>query len=178
MKKLGFILAVLVILTFAACASSGGSGGGSAAEPFVVDLSTLDRVRNERPFTKNFDDLLIPLPRFDVDVTQYSRITIRAKYFDQNGVEIMQQDSVAMVTLILDLDDDIRGPANGPGPNTPVKEFNVGGFSGTIHLNRGVRINLKHSPDAILFQNNDASTGFIELTTLVFHNGNFSTRQP
>ena len=175
MKKLGLILAVLTVLALSACASSGG-GGGSNAEPFVVDLSTLSVVRNPQPLTRQWADVLIPLPRFDVDVTQYSRITIKAKYYDRNGVEIPQQDSVAIVTVIYDLDGDWRGPENGPGPNTPVKEFNVGGFSGVIHTDRGLRVNLRRAPEGILFQNNEATTAFIELTGLIFHNGNYSSR--
>jgi len=177
MKKLIFILAVLAALTLGACASSGGSGGGSNAEPFIVDLSTLPLTKNVRPFTKDWDDLFIILPVFPVDITQYSRLTIRAKYYDRNNVEIPQSDSRAMVTVIYDMRGDQRGPQNGPGPNTPVKEFNVGGFSGIIHTDRGIRVNLKEAPDAILFQNNpDSDVSFIELTGLVFHNGNYSSR--
>jgi len=178
MKKIAFILAVLIVFVFAGCASSGGGASGSNAAPFIVDLSTLPLVKNTKPFTRDWEDLLIIIPRYDnFDITQYSRVTITAKYYNAANEEIVQGDSNCMVTLILDPDGDIRGPQDGPGPNTPVKEFNVGGFSGMIHSDRGVRINLKERPGAVLFQNNAGSdVKFIELTSLVFHNGNYSTR--
>jgi hypothetical protein len=180
MKKLGIVLAIITIVALAGCASGGGgakkgapAGGG---EPFVVDLSTLPSVKNEKPFTKNWDDFLIILPQFPVDVTQYQRLTITAKYYNAQGEEVEQQDSKAMVVLIYDPDGDIRGPAMGPGPNTPVKELNVGGFSGLVNKDRGVRISLKQAPGALLFQNNDTSISFIELTSFVFHNGDYSSK--
>ena len=178
MKKIAFLLAVLIVFSFAGCTSTGGGGGGgSNAAPYIVDLSTLPLVKNTRPFTRAWEDLLIILPKFPVNVTQYSRVTITAKYYNSRNAEIPQGDSNCMVTLILDPDGDIRGPEMGPGPNTPVKEMNVGGFSGMIHTDRGVRVNLKQAPGAVLFQNNSGSdVAFIELTGLIFHNGNYSTR--
>jgi len=136
---------------------------------YTVDLSTLPMVRNEKPFTKRHDDLLIPFPEFPVDVASYSRITIRAKYFDSNGNEIRQNDDNVMVTLIYDVNGDIRGPSNGTGSNTPLKEFHVGGFSGNVHRDRGVRIRLRQAPGAILFQNANPSVKYIEVTEITFH---------
>jgi len=182
MKKFGVIFAIIMIVALAGCASGGGGGAakapaGGGGAPFVVDLSTLPAVRNTTPFAKNWDDFLIILPTFPVDVTKYTRLTITAKYFNADGVEVEQQDSKIMAVLIYDPNGDIRGPASGPGPNTPVKEMNVGGFSGLINKDRGVRINLKQAPGALLFQNNDTSVRFVELTSFVFHNGDYKSAE-
>jgi hypothetical protein len=187
MKKIGIILAIIAIVAFAGCGTGGGGGGGG--EPFVVDLETLtavrtlpgDRlgdptglhVRNADPFTKNYDDLMILLPTFPVDITQFQRVTIKCKYFSASGTEIAQGDTNAMVSFIYDLSGDWRGPAMGAGPNTPLKEMNVGGFSGLVSVDRGVRVRFSKQPAAILFQNSNVGVAFIELTELVFHNGNW-----
>jgi hypothetical protein len=174
MRKAGIIIAIIAILAVAGCATTGGaakSGGGAAGDAYYVDLTTLPLTRNASAFTKAWDDLLIPLPEFPVDVTQFQRVTIRCNYFDAAGAEITQADSNVMVTLIYDPSGDIRGPSDGPGPNTPLKEFNVGGFSGAVSTDRGVRIRLTKQPGAILFQNNSGSkVAFIEITQLAFHN--------
>jgi hypothetical protein len=75
-----------------------------------------------------------------------------------------------MVSLIYDLKGDIRGPEMGPGKNTPLKEFNVGGVSGSVSSEKGVRITLTQQPGAILFQNSNAGVKFIEVTEITFHN--------
>jgi len=182
MKKLGVVLAVLAIVALVGCGSgtTGGaaaSGGGSAA-PFKVDLSKLAKVKNDKPFSKAWDDLLIELPASALpsDFSKYTRFTITAKYFDASGTEIEQQDSQCIVSMIYDLKGDIRGPSMGPGPNTPVKEFNVGGFSGLIHKDRGIRVTFSQAPQAVLFQNNSGSkVAFIEMTSMVFHNGDYKS---
>ncbi|MDR0300736.1 MAG: hypothetical protein LBI04_00285 [Treponema sp.] len=172
MKKIGIVLAIALALTLVGCASSGGSssGGGADLAPYSVDLSTLPLVKNANPFTQNWDDLLILFPAFPVDVTQYSRITINCKYYNAAGEEMPQSDSRVMVSLIYDPEGDIRGPAMGPGPNTPLKEMNVGGFSGLVNTDKGTRIRLKQAPGAILFQNNTLDVRFIEVTQITFHN--------
>ena len=172
MKKFGVILAILVALTLAGCASSGGSGGAASdLEPYSVDLATLPFVRNEAPLAARWGDVFIPFPEFPVDVTQYQRITIRVKYFDEDGEEITPSDGKAMVSLIYDPEGDWRGPEMGPGPNTPLKEMNLGGFSDMVGGNRGVRIRLNRAPGAILFQSADAEVKYIEVTEIIFHNG-------
>jgi len=186
MKKISVILAVLVVLVLAGCASSGGSSSSSSAAPYSVDLSKLRAVtlgqgdvvgvptglsvRNRDAFTKNYDDLFILFPSDMPDVTGYSRVTIRCNYFNADGEEIPQGDTNAMVVLVYDINGDKRGPDMGPGPNTPLKEFNVGGFSGQVSSDRGVRIALKQSPGAILFQNSNTGVKFIEVTEITFHN--------
>jgi hypothetical protein len=192
MKKISVILAVLAILALVGCASSGGGGapaaGGGGAAPYSVDLSKLRAVsmggagnntvgeptglsvRNRDPFTKNYDDLMILFPSDMPDITGYQRITIKCKYFNADGGEINQGDSNAMVSLIYDLAGDLRGPEMGAGPNTPLKEFNVGGFSGQVSTDRGSRVNFRQNPSAILFQNSNAGVKFIEVTEITFHN--------
>ena len=189
MKKIIAVLAALVVLTLVGCASSGGSSGGRAAgdaSPYSVDLNTLravklgpqdavgeptgERVKNKDAFTKNYDDLFILFPSNMQDVTGYSRVTIKCKYFGADGAEIAQNDGNAMVVLVYDINGDKRGPEMGAGPNTPLKEFNVGGFSGQVSSDRGVRVALSKNPGAILFQNSNVNVKFIEVTEITFHN--------
>jgi len=176
MKKLGVILAILAVLALVAgCASSGGgagsskSSGGAALKPYSVDLKTLPFTRNAKPFTRKYDDMIIFFPEFPVDVTQYSRVTITCKYFDADGVELPQSDTKAMVSFLYDAKGG-RGPDMGPGGNAPLKELNVGGFSGLVDKDRGVRVKLTKPPEVIILQNSDLDVKFIELTSIVFHN--------
>jgi len=204
MKKLGAVLAILAIVALVGCGSgtaggaakSGGGGGGAA--PFKVDLSklstvdiasgstaeqtaktkTIPGVKNKAPLTKAWGDVLILLPKeaLPSDFSKYTRFTVTCNYFDAAGEEIPQGDSNVMAVMIYDINGDVRGPAMGPGPNTPVKEMNVGGFSGMIHKDRGIRVTFSQAPQAIMFQNNSGSkVAFIELTSMVFHNGDYKS---
>jgi len=175
MKKIGIVFAIVVSLAFVTgCASSGGnaakSGGTADLKPYTVDLKTLPFVKNAKPFTRKWDDLIIPLPEFPVDVTQYKRVTITCKYFDAAGVEIEQSDTKAMVSFLYDAKNRDRGPDMGPGGNAPLKELNVGGYSGLVNTDKGVRVMLKKAPEVIILQNCDDSVKFIELTSVIFHN--------
>jgi len=184
-----------------AAAPSGGGGGGGA--PFKVDISKLSTLKipsggnaegarganvripgviNQDPITKAWGDVLIFLPKESLpsDFSKYTRMTATCKYYEAKdgakGDEIAQGDSNAMVVLIYDVNGDLRGPAMGPGPNTPVKEMNVGGFSGLVQKDRGIRVTFREAPQAIMFQNNSGSkVAFIELTSLVFHNGDYKS---
>lgn len=192
MKKISVILAALVVLTFVGCASSGGgasasSGGGGS---YTVDLSTLKvvpldkqtaavgapipgaTVKNLQPFVQNYDDLFVVLPEFPVDVTKYGRITIRAKYYDANGEEIPQGDGNAMLSVIENINDakNIRGgAAEGVYPNIPLKQYNLGGFSGTVSTDKGARIRYSRAPGGILFQCSNVGVKYIEVTEITFH---------
>jgi len=205
MKKLGVVLAIFAIVALIGCGSAtagggtkaaGGGGGGGA--PFKVDLTklktlnipsggtadqtpktnTIPGVKNQAPLTKAWGDVMILLPKeaLPSDLSKYTRLTITGKYFDASGAEIEQGDSNAIVTVVYDINGDIRGPSQGPGANTPVKEFNLGGFSGLISRDRGVRITFKEAPQAVLFQNNSGSkVAFIEMTGMIFHNGDYKS---
>jgi hypothetical protein len=203
MKKLGVVLAILAIVALIGCgsgttggATASGGGGGAAFKVDLSKLSTLDipsgsrvederaknktipGVKNKEPLTKAWGDVMILLPKdaLPADMSKYTRCTITCKYYDAGGEEIEQGDSNCIVSVIYDINGDVRGPAQGPGANTPVKEFNVGGFSGLIQKDRGVRVTFKEAPQAVLFQNNSGSkVAFIELTSLVFHNGDYKS---
>jgi len=156
---------------------------GNGANVFVKSTNGLvsneaviiTNTRNNKLFTKSFDDFLILLPDISLHVQDTSRVTITAKCYGKNGVLLPPTDSQIMVTLIYDPKGDIKGPSMLPGPNTPVKEFNLGGFSGMIHKDRGVRVDLIQAPKAILFNNTWSEVAYIELTGLIFHNGDYSS---
>jgi hypothetical protein len=193
MKKISMIFAIALILAFAGCESTGGgkASEGGDLEPFIVDLSTLSAVRNATPFTKNWDDFYIRLPEFSVDLTKYNRVTITAKAFNAAGEELPGADSQIMVTMVSDTSDwkpEHLGSVNQPAShrsdgnrNIILKEFNVGGYSDNIGKDRGVRVRMTQNPQALLFQvaQGFATNGvrFIEITSLVFHTGNYSTAE-
>nr|AFK83731.1 excinuclease ABC subunit A [uncultured bacterium 35A20] len=174
MKRVVLVLVVFLAATAFAFAGGGqqSSSSGDGAPPYNVDLSTLPMTKNTVAMTKAWEDFIIPLPELPgFDATKYSRVTINAKYYGADGSEMTPSDSKVMVTLIYDVNGDIRGPEMGAGPNTPLKEFNVGGFSGAVSTDRGVRVKLTKQPGAINFQPNSGSNvAFIEITQLTFHN--------
>jgi len=189
MKKIGVVLAIIAIVALAGCASGGGKAGG--AEPYIVDLSKMtmvsvtnnpDRIgapignvlRNPSPITRNWQDIMFLFPTDMADITGYSRVTITLKYFNAAGEELVPRDSMGMLVVIYDVNGDWRGPEMGGGPNTPIKEMNVGGFSGMINTDRGTRVTFKQNPQALLVQKaQDPNVAFIELSGIIFHNGNY-----
>jgi len=202
MKKLGVVFTILTIVALIGCGTTGGatasksSGGGGDAPPFIVDLSklstvdipsggaaetadktkTVPGVKNKQPLTKDWADVMILLPKdaLPSDFSKYKRLTLTCKYYNAKGEEIEQGDSMVMAVVIYDINGDVRGPAMGPGANTPVKEMNVGGFSGLIQKDKGIRVSFNQAPGAVMFQNNPGSNvAFVELTSLVFHNGDY-----
>ena len=192
MKNLGIVLTVLAVLSFAGCASS---GGGSGVEPFIVDMSKLTQyqrldgdklgvsygnvLKNQNAFTRSWQGMIIRFPDNFVDVTKYSRLTIALKYYNSAGSEIAPRDSMGQVTVIYDLNGDWHGPSMGPGPNTPVKEMNVMGFSGILQGDRGIRHNMNRAPQGIFIQRaQDDNVAFIELTRVIFHNANYKYDGP
>jgi len=173
MKKFGVIIAIIAALAvFAGCGTSGGSGaaaGGATLEPIEVDLSKLPAVRNTKPFAKQYDDFFIRMPNLGINFNQYPRVLITVKYFNAAGQEIEQGDDNIMVVFVVDPDGDWRGPAMGPGPNTPLKEFSLGGFECRLKAGRGVRHGLGNRQlGGILFQNLRTQVAFVELTSLTF----------
>jgi len=183
MKKWGIVGAIIAVAALVGCASSGGSSAASSGDgaSYTVDLNTLvaytmdgnsisqpsgEKVRNKDPFTRNYDNL--PILFTDLpDITVYQRATIKAKYFNAEGGELGQSDGMAMVSLFYDRDGDIFSDGS---PNLLLKEFNVGGFSGAVSTDRGVRIRPSRNPGGILLQNSNAGVKFIELTEVTFHN--------
>jgi hypothetical protein len=194
MKKIGIILTIAIALTLVAgCASSGGGGGSSsaassepAAAPYSVDLSSLTYdifnrgtkklvtpgkgTKNTTALGAQYDGVLFYLSGITADVTQYRRVTVNAKCYDASGKEISPKDGNAMVVFVYDTKGDLEGPDMGPGKNTPLKEFNLGG-SGSISKPNGSRINLTQAPGAVLIQASSPSVKFIEITEVTLHNG-------
>lgn len=188
MKRISVMLIALVILLSAGCASTGGGGGGGAAggDPVTVDLGTVKvgtwtrsskkwtaleaGVKNTVPIGTQYDGAVFT---FDVpgDVTGYQRITINAKCFDAGGNELAPKDGNAMVVVYYDINGDLEGPEMGAGKNTPLKEFNLGGFSGSVAKPNGTRIRLAQNPGGVLIQASAEGTKFIELVEVTFHNG-------
>ncbi|MCL2600240.1 MAG: hypothetical protein FWD88_03565 [Treponema sp.] len=175
MKKFGVVLMALMaaaIIGFAGCASGPRQPPGPAAEPFTIDFEGLGiQTRNEEAFTQRWDDFFIRFPEFPgVNFTAFSRVTIRVNYFDIDGNQIEHADDLAMVTLIYNPAGDWRGPEDGPGPNTPLKQFNIGGDWGSVHTYRGSIVRLTQAPGGVLFQNSQLRVRYIEVTEITFHN--------
>jgi len=171
-KKL-LIIAIVMILAIAFIGCKRGTSGSTTAERVKlveVDLSTLPLTINPDEFEKNYDDLLILFPPWpdNIDWSYLNRVRININCYWDDMDEITPGDTNAMVSLIYDINGDIRGPADGPGPNTPLKHFNVGGPSGTIHTEGGARLFLDRAPQAILFQNSHEKVSFIEVTEITF----------
>jgi hypothetical protein len=180
MKKLVAVLLVFFIVM-------GSVSLMAQAKPRLeVDLKTLTKVsiasdkvgdpirggnplRNNEPFSKNYDDLMFLIPAMpNVDWTAFDRVILKVKYFNEAGVEMPQADTRAMATIIYDPKGDLRGGSGeGPGPNNPLKTYNVGGYSTNISGN-GAPIKMNKAPGAILLQNSSADVKFIEIEELTF----------
>jgi len=172
MKRMGIVAAVMVsfaVIGFTGCAS------GPERDPdayFAIDFEGWGLARrNAVPLGAQWADFLIRFPDeiHDIDFRAFGRVTIRANAFNADG-EPLAGDDLMMVTLIYDMAGDIRGPEGGPGPNTPLKEFNVGGSMGQVHNRRGVPVRLTRAPEGILFQNSNAIVRYIEVVEVIFHN--------
>ena len=172
MKRIGVVLVALMVAAAIGFVGCAGTPDGPVAEPFTIDFEGLGiQTRNETAFTQRWDDLLILFPEFPgVDFTEFRRVTIRANAYDADGQPVDPADDVMMVTLVYDPAGDIRGPADGPGPNTPLNQFNIHGPSGSVHTYRGSIMRLTRAPGAILLQNSSALVRYIEVTEVTFHN--------
>jgi hypothetical protein len=127
------------------------------------------KLRNVEPFPKTYADLMILIPDMPgVNWAGFDRIIVKIRYFDASGKEMAQADTRAMVTLVYDINGDLRGPSMGPGPNTPLKVLNVGGYSSAIS-DTGSAMRLTKAPGAILFQNSHVDVKFIEVDEITFY---------
>jgi hypothetical protein len=197
MKKIGIVLAIIVGLTFIVGCPTTDTGNAApaaasagAAKAYSVDVNSLSYKifnqsaktltdpgtgkKNTKALAKRWDGVLFTFSGIPDTVKSFNRVTINAKYYNEKGDEIAQGDGKVMVVLVYDPAGDLEGPEMGPGKNTPIKEFNVGGFSGLVSTDKGVRVNLTQVPGAILLQAADASVKFIELTQVTFHSGSAS----
>ncbi|MDR2964677.1 MAG: hypothetical protein LBU88_02760 [Treponema sp.] len=168
MKKFAIALVLCLIVT----------AGVFAQDSFTVDLSKLGELKNSEPINTPYGMFVINFPEgtFPANLpwAQYNRIRVIFKYFRANGAEVRQGNENAFVVLVYDPNGDVAGPPQGPGPNTPVKIFNVGGSnnrSGAISSPAGAGITpLTQAPGAILLQRQgpDSPVRFIELVELTF----------
>ena len=168
MKRIGIVLVLSLIVV----------GAAVAQDSFTVDLSKLGEVRNSEPIATPYGAFMINFPEgtFPANLpwSQYNRIRVVFKYFRSNGNEIRQGNENAFVVLVYDPTGDIAGPPQGPGPNTPVKIFNVGGSnnrSGAVSSEAGAGITpLTRAPGAIMLQRQGEGSAvrFIELVELTF----------
>jgi hypothetical protein len=195
MKKIGIVLAIIVVgLTLFGCptthppAPEPTPAAAAAPKTYSVDLSALSYqifsdktgilpagagkgAKNATAIPARWDGVLFAFGALPDSITSFKRVTINAKYYDASGKEIAQGDGKVMVVVAYDLKGDLKGPEMGAGRNTPLKEFNVGGASGLVSGEKGVRINLAQAPGGVLLQAADAAVKFIEVTQITFHNG-------
>jgi hypothetical protein len=188
MKKLGVIFAIIALVTAFAvigCASSGGGGGDGR---YVADLKTFSILKNTVAFTKIYDGFAVPFPEFPVDITQFKRITVRARSTNAAGDDITAWSDNAQVRLVYDLTPRAGAPAQGgyetvhsekPRSNVLFYEYNVG-FEGLGNLsnNEGILMGIEpgKTPAGIYVDCSSANVKFIEITEIIFHNG--SARAP
>ena len=173
MKKIAIVLALFLLV---------GIISAFAQNSFTVDLSKLPAVRNEGPLTPSpgggapygFWKIDFPEGTFPANLpwAEYNRIRVVFKYFRSNGQEIRQGQSNCMVVIAYNPNGDLEGPPTSPGPNTPVKIFNVGGANGTIRVSSeaGAPITpLRQAPGAIVLQRQgNTAVATIELAELTF----------
>jgi hypothetical protein len=171
MKKITMILGFFLLV---------GVIGAFAQESFTVNLSKLpvksDKITAARKGgdAYGFYKIVFPAGTFPADLpwAKYNRIKVVYKYYKKDGTEIAQGNDQAMVVLLYDPDGKYEENDNGPGPNTPVKIFNVGGANGKEKVSspEGSFIKpLTKAPGAILLQRQGkTSVGTIELIELTF----------
>ncbi len=174
MKKNCILLAVIAIaaIGFSAigCSSTGG-GKTAVLERYVVDLSLLEAKKNPTAFTQIYDVWEVPFPEFPVDIKQFKNVTMTAKAFDTAGRDITGWQANAQVKLVVDF----TQPYDIAGPNILFHELNVG-FDGLgpITGNLGVLTlfgSVETLPQGFIIQNSNADVAYIEITSLIFHNG-------
>ena len=147
-------------------------------------------VMNPEPLERQWSDFALYLPPFpeDINWAGFNRARVRVRYYYDDFVTFEPRNSAVMVSLIYDPDGDWRGPAEGPGPNTPLKAFNLtdgrrpgeedaeedeipfGSRDGASGLSseRGAFMFLEKAPSIILFQNADSNVAYIEVTEITF----------
>jgi hypothetical protein len=126
---------------------------------------------NDEPFPKNYADLMVLIPEMPgVDWTAFDRVIIKVKFFREKGKSEVAQpkDGLGMVTILYDVNGDIRGGSGeGPGPNNPLKTYNLGGTSSRISTG-GSPLRMTKAPGGILIQNSTSDVKFIQLMEVTF----------
>jgi hypothetical protein len=187
MKKLGVIFAIIALVTAFAVIGCG-TGGGGKLERYQADLTKFQTIKNTAAFTKIYDGFAVPFPEFDVDITQFRRITVRARCTNAAGDDITAWSHNAQVRLVLDLTPDEGAPARGgyndlhskkPRTNALFYEYNVG-FEGlgALSSNEGILMGLGgRVPAGIYVDCSSDQVKFIEITEIIFHNGSAKAPQ-
>jgi hypothetical protein len=172
MKRPGIIFAIIALVTAFTVIGCGSSGGGGAKmERYKADLSTFEIIKNQTPFTKIWDGYKVPFPEFPVDITQFRRITVRARAYNSLGHDITGWSANGVLRLVWDLDlsiDDVK-----KAPNVIFNEVNCG-FEGLgqVTSNEGVLMGrLNRLPAGFFIECNSEDVKFIEVTEVIFHNG-------
>jgi hypothetical protein len=189
MKKLVLLLAVFLAATAFAFAGGGAQkSAATGAPPYIVDLSTLtiipelnDKInpdaafqgyKNKEPLQRRWRWFVATFKDLPDNITEYQRVCVKIKYYDADGNEMPGADSSAQVSMFYDLNADLHTDGNS---NLAFKEMNVGGFSGLLDKDRGVRVRLKAPPAGIVLQAAQAEPKFIEIVAIVFHNGDYKS---
>ncbi len=170
MKKIGILLAVIAIaaIGFSACASTGGGAQSAGNQRYEVDLSLLAETRNPTAFTKIYDIWEVPFPEFPVDIKQFKKVTMTAKALDADGNDITAWAANAQVKLVMNFDEPYDD-------NVIFHELNVG-FPGLgpITMDAGVSTffgSFETLPQGFIIQNSANEVKYIEITSIIFHNG-------
>jgi hypothetical protein len=188
MRKLIVVLAVLLAASFTvamvSCESTGGGKSGGELKPFNVDLSKLTivpesgnnpnkaaafkGVRNTAPlerawrwFVVSFDEGALP-----ANITDYSRVTVTVQCYDEDGNEIEGADSNVQIAMFYNIEGELHADGN---RNLIFKEQNVGGYSGLLNKDRGVRVRLSGPPGGLVIQAAQNVPAFVEVTSVTFH---------
>lgn len=174
MKKFGILLAVVAIVAigFAGCASTGGDAASDANQRYDVDLTLLKETKNPTAFESIYGVWEVPFPEFPVDIKQFKKVTMTAKAYDADGNDITAWTANAQVKLVMNFDE----PWESAGPNVIFHELNVGypGL-GPMTMDAGVSTffgAFETLPQGFIIQNSANEVKFIEITSLIFHNGN------
>jgi hypothetical protein len=180
MKRLLVIFAIIALVTASVigCGSMGGGGGGAKLDRYKADLSTFEIIKNQTALTKQWDGYKVPFPEFPVDITQFRRITVRLRTFNDAGHDITGWSASGVVRVVWNLD----LPESGlkAAANVIINEVN-GGFEGLgqISSNEGVLMGrLSKVPAGLYVECNSADVKFIEITEIIFHNGEAFVPEP
>ena len=166
MKKLKVLLGALALIAAMAlvgcnqpAGSGAGTGTGGAEETTtwdgVIDL-TGKTTKNATAFTKAYDGFVIDLGR-TVDVSQYSKLEVSAKFYDENNDEITAAYGLGQFLVL----DDTQGEW---GAHTIKTQYNLGMQNWVIDTTNLASTSAK----AIAIQNSTADVKYIEVTEIKF----------
>jgi hypothetical protein len=144
---------------------------------YTADLSKFEIIKNTTPIPAVDRGFLIPFPEFPVDITQFKRITVRAKAYDAGGNDITAWTDNGVLRMHWDLslpDGDGSGQLKNSA-NTLFTEVNCGYEGlGQITHNEGVMMGLTPGgrvPAGLSIESNSANVKFLEIVQITFHNG-------